>query len=140
MLKINVPVQIKLILTEQTKQRITSEINGAIQQLQNELEQIEFQGKRALEDAEKQGGPQAVAAITNRINQERGMRLERREQAMQQLVQIQQTELGAEIPGGEMTTTVDVHVGDIFDELVHAHEIVLKDGVVAQIRRAGDHA
>lgn len=140
MLKINVPVQIKLILTEQTKQRITSEINGAIQQLQNELEQIEFQGKRALEDAEKQGGPQAVAAITGRINQERGMRLERREQAMQQLVQIQQTELGAEIPGGEMTTTVDVRVGDIFDELVHAHEIILKDGVVAQIRRAGDNA
>jgi aspartate ammonia-lyase len=140
MLKINVPVQITLILTEQTKQRITSEINGAIQQLQTEIEQIEFQGRRALDDAEKQGAGQAVQAITARINQERGMRLERREQAMQQLVQIQQTELGSEIPGGEMQTTVDVRVGDIFDEIVHGHEIVLKDGVVAEIRRAGGNA
>jgi hypothetical protein len=140
MLKVNVAIPVKLILTEQTKQQIISEINSAIQQVQHELEQIEFQGRAALNDAEKNGNQQAVAAITARINQERGMRLERREQMMQQLVQIQQTPLGAEVPGGQIETTVEVRVGDVWEEVVAGTEIVLKDGIVAEIRRAGGRA
>jgi hypothetical protein len=140
MLKVNVPVPVKLILTEQTKQQITSEMNGAIQQIQHELEQIEFQSRSALSDAEQSGNPQAVAAIQGRINQERGMRVERREQIMQQLVQIQQTPIGTEVPGGQIETTLEVRIGDQWDDVIQGTEIVLRDGVVVEIRRAGDHA
>jgi transcription elongation GreA/GreB family factor len=126
-----------LILTEQTKQGITGEINQAIQGIQHELEQIEFQARKALADAE-QHGPEAVQGLTARINQERGMRMERREQLMQQLVQIQQSPINSEIPGGQVESSVEVRVGDIWEEKVQGTEIVLKDGVVVEIRRAGD--
>ena len=140
MLKVNVPVPIKLILTEQTKQGIIGEINGAIQQVQNELDQIDFQSRKALQDAEKAGNQQAVAAIQGRVQQEVGMRMERREQMMQQLVQIQQSEIGAEIPGGQIDTSVEIRVGDVWEEVVQGTEIVLRDGVVVEIRRAGGRA
>lgn len=140
MLKVNVPVPIKLILTEQTKQGIIGEINGAIQQIQNELDQIDFQSRKALQDAEKAGNQQAVAAIQGRVQQEVGMRMERREQMMQQLVQIQQSEIGAEIPGGQIDTSVEIRVGDVWEDVVQGTEIVLRDGVVVEIRRAGGHA
>jgi hypothetical protein len=137
-LKLNVPIQVKLVLTEQTKRQITAEMNGAIQQIQNELDQIEFQGRKAVQDAEKAGNQQAVQAITGRVNQERGQRLERREQIMQQLVNIQQTALETEIPGGQIETTVEVKVGDVWEDIMNGTEIVLRDGVVAEIRRPGD--
>jgi YlqD protein len=140
MLKVNVPVPIKLILTEQTKQGIIGEINGAIQQIQNELDQIDFQSRKALQDAEKAGNQQAVAAIQGRVQQEVGVRMERREQMMQQLVQIQQSEIGSEIPGGQIDTSVEIRVGDVWEDVVQGTEIVLRDGVVAEIRRAGGHA
>lgn len=126
-----------MILTEQTKQGITGEINQAIQGIQHELEQIEFQARKALADAE-QHGPEAVQGLTARINQERGVRMERREQLMQQLVQIQQSPINSEIPGGQVESSVEVRVGDIWEEKVQGTEIVLKDGVVVEIRRAGD--
>ena len=140
MLKVNVPVPIKLILTEQTKQGIIGEINGAIQQIQNELDQIDFQSRKAMQDAEKAGNQQAVAAIQGRVQQEVGVRMERREQMMQQLVQIQQSEIGVEIPGGQIDTSVEIRVGDVWEDVVQGTEIVLRDGVVAEIRRAGGHA
>lgn len=140
MLKLNVPVPIKLILTEQTKQQITSELNGAIQQIQNELDQIEFQGRKALQDAEKAGNQQAVQGISMSMQRERQTRIERREQIMQNLVNIQQTPLGSEINGGQVNTEVELRVGDIWENVMNGTEIVLRDGVVAEIRRAGDHA
>jgi hypothetical protein len=139
-LKLNVPIQVKLILTDQTKRQITAEMNGAIQQIQNELDQIEFQGRKAVQDAEKAGNQPAIQAITGRVNQERGQRLERREQIMQQLVNIQQTPLDSEIPGGQIETTVEVKVGDVWEDVMNGTEIVLRDGVVAEIRRPGDYS
>ncbi|MGB8954273.1 MAG: YlqD family protein, partial [Tumebacillaceae bacterium] len=59
---------------------------------------------------------------------------------MQQLVQIQQSEIGSEVPGGQIDTSVEIRVGDVWEEVVQGTEIVLRDGVVAEIRRAGGHA
>jgi len=97
--------------------------------------QLEFQGRKALQDAE-QHGPQAVQQVTMGIERERGARLERREQMMQQLVHIQQTPIGEEVSGGQMETSVEVRVGDMFDDMVRNLEIVLRDGVVTEIRGA----
>lgn len=139
MLTVKIPVAVKLVLTEPTKKAITGEINQAIQQIQHELEQIEFQARKALQDAEQQG-PEVVQGLQARINQERGMRMERREQLMQQLVQIQQSPINSEIPGGQVESSVDVRVGDVWEEKVQGVEIVLKDGVVVEIRRTGELA
>lgn len=137
MLTIRQPVTVKFILTEGTKQRIVNDLQQMIAQVMNEMEQIEEQGKTFMEQA-KQEGPESIAALEAKIQEELGKRVERREQLFQQLSQMQQLELGTEVTQGQVETTVDVKVGDDWNKVLMGSEIVVKDGVVVEIRRAGE--
>jgi septal ring factor EnvC (AmiA/AmiB activator) len=137
MLTIRQPVSVKFILTESTKQRVVSDLQQMIAQITNEMEQIEEQGNSFMAQA-KEEGPESVAALEAKIQEEMGKRIERREQLIQQLSQIQQMELGTEIPQGQVETTVDVRVGDDWNKILMGAEIVVKDGIVVEIRRAGE--
>jgi hypothetical protein len=130
------PVMVKIIVTEDTKRLIVRELQQAIANIGIELEQLEFHAKRALEEAKKQG-PHAVEAVQQQVENEKRMRLERREQMMAHLTQIQQAELGSELPHGQVETTVEVKVGDSWEDIMRGGEIILKDGIVHEIRRVG---
>lgn len=136
MLTIRQPVAVKFVLTEDTKQAWLAELRRVINATIAELEELEFRGKQWVRDAEKQGEA-AVQAAEQRIEEERGQRVERREQLIQQLSQIQQMDLGSEVPNGTVETTADVEVGDSWDKILLGSEIVVKDGVIAEIRRGG---
>ncbi|MHB1685184.1 MAG: YlqD family protein [Bacilli bacterium] len=136
MLTIRQPVTVKMILTEETKQNWLAELRRLINGTIAELEELEFRSKQLLREAEKQGGA-AVKATEEQIEVERMQRVERREQLIAQLSQIQQMDLNAEVPNGTVETTVDVQIGDSWDAVLLGGEIVVKDGVVVEIRRNG---
>lgn len=137
MISIRQPVAVKFILTELTKQQILTEHRRQIDSLTEELEQLEVQGKQALEQAMAQGGD-AAQQVREQIDQEQNNRLQQREQLMQQIQQIQQLELGTEVQNMNVETSVDVSVGDDWGNIVRGAEIVIKDGIVYQIRRGGE--
>lgn len=130
------PVAVKIVLTEDTKREIVKNIQQAIGQVQIELDQLEFQSRRALDEAAKQGQA-AIEAISARLEEERNTRTQKREEMMQQLSQIQQTAIGEELPQGQVETTIDVKVGDSWLQVLQGQEIIIKDGVVSEIRRPG---
>ncbi|MDA8119625.1 MAG: YlqD family protein [Gammaproteobacteria bacterium] len=136
MITIRQPVAVKFILTESTKQEILEEQRNQVDRLSEELEQIEIQGKAALEQAMSQGGDVA-AQVRMQIESEKQTRMEQREQLIQQIQQIQQLELGTEIQNMNVETSVDVRVGDNWGEILMGSEIVIKDGIVHEIRRGG---
>ena len=136
MLSIRQPVSVKFILTEQTKQQILTEQRRQIEQLTAEMDQIEQQGKLALEQAMTQGGS-AAQEVRQQIEQERNQRMEQREQLIQQIQQIQQLELGTELQNMTVETMVDVNVGDDWGSVLMGSEIIIKDGIVHEIRRGG---
>ena len=136
MITIRQPVAVKFILTESTKQEILEEQRNQVDRLSEELEQIEIQGKSALEQAMSQGGDVA-AQVRMQIESEKQTRMEQREQLIQQIQQIQQLELGTEIQNMNVETSVDVRVGDNWGEILMGSEIVIKDGIVHEIRRGG---
>lgn len=136
MLNIRQPVSVKFILTEQTKQQILTEQRRQIEQLTAEMDQIEQQGKMALEQAMTQGGS-AAQEVRQQIEQERNQRMEQREQLIQQIQQIQQLELGTELQNMTVETMVDVNVGDDWGSVLMGSEIIIKDGIVHEIRRGG---
>ncbi len=136
MLTIRQPVTVKMILTEETKQNWLAELRRLINGTIAELEELEFRSKQMLREAEKQGDA-AVKATEEQIEMERMQRVQRREQLIAQLSQIQQMDLNAEVPNGTVETTVDVQVGDSWDAVLLGGEIVVKDGVVVEIRRNG---
>jgi len=136
MLTIRQPVAVKFILTEGTKQDIINQSRAQIERLNSELEQIEVQGKEALEQAMSQGG-NVAQQVRAQIEQEQQNRVQQREQLIQQIQQIQQLELGTEVQNMTVETTVDIKVGDDWNRVLQGSEIVIKDGVVHEIRRGG---
>ncbi|MCY0877285.1 MAG: YlqD family protein [Firmicutes bacterium] len=136
MLTIRQPVAVKFVLTEETKQNWLAELRRLINTTIAELEELEFRGKQWVRDAEKQGEA-AVEAANQRIEMERAQRVERREQLIAQLSQIQQLDLDSEVPNGTVETTVEVKVGDAWDQVLQGSEIIVKDGVIVEIRQNG---
>ncbi|KYP80556.1 hypothetical protein AYW79_10945 [Ferroacidibacillus organovorans] len=130
------PVAVKVILTEETKQQWLAELRRLINATIAELEELEFRGKQWLREAKEQGEA-AIAATEERIESERSQRIERREQMIAQLSQIQQMDIGEEVPNGNVETTVDVKVGDSWDTVLLGSEIILKDNIVVEIRQNG---
>lgn len=137
MLSIRQPVAVKFILTELTKQQILTEHRRQIDHLTEELEQLEIQGKEALEQAMAAGGDVAQQ-VREQIEQERMNREQQREQLIQQIQQIQQMELGTEIQNMNVETSVNVRVGDDWGKILRGAEIVIKDGIVYEIRSGGE--
>ncbi len=137
MLTIRQPVAVKFILTETTKQQILAEQRRQVDRLTAEIEQIEQQGAAMLEQAMAQGGAQAQE-LRQRLEQEKNNRIQQREQVIQQIQQIQQMELGTEVPNMNVETTVDVRVGDDWSKILRGAEIIIKDGIVHEIRRGGE--
>lgn len=136
MISIRQPVAVKFILTEATKQEILAEQRRQVDELSEQLEQIEQQGKMAIEQAMAQGG-EIAQQIRAQVESEQQSRIEQREQLIQQIQQIQQLELGTEIQNMNVETTVDVNVGDDWGAVLMGSEIVIKDGIVHEIRRGG---
>ncbi|GMA49075.1 hypothetical protein GCM10025857_04320 [Alicyclobacillus contaminans] len=137
MLTIRQPVAVKIVLTETTKQQILEEQRRQVERLTAEIDQIEEQGKVLLEQAMAQGGTQAQE-LRQRLEQEKNNRVQQREQLIQQIQQIQQMELGTELQNMNVETTIDVRVGDDWTKILRGSEIIVKDGIVHEIRRGGE--
>lgn len=137
MITIRQPVAVKLVLTETAKQQILVETRRQIDEVTNELEQLDAQGRQALAQAMAQGG-EVAQQLRTQLEQEKFNRVQKREQLMQHMQQIQQMDLGTELPTMNVETTIDVRVGDDWNTILRGTEIVVKDGIVEDIRRAGD--
>jgi F0F1-type ATP synthase membrane subunit b/b' len=135
--QIRQPVAVKIILTETTKQQLIAEQRRQVDRIMGELEQLEAQGKQALEQAMAQGGEMAQQ-VRARLEQERNTRLQQREQFISQMQQIQQLELGTEVQSMTVETNIEVRAGDDWAKILRGSEIVVKDGIVQAIRRGGE--
>lgn len=137
MFTIRQPVAVKFILTDLTKQQILMEHRRQVERLTAELEQLELQGRQAVEQSMAQGGDVAQQ-VRDRFEQEKASRLQQREQIIGQIQQVQQMEIGSEVQNMTVETSVEVHVGDDWGKILRGAEIVIKDGIVHELRRGGE--
>lgn len=131
------PVAVKLILTETTKQQIVQEQRRQIEEVINELEQIEAQGKEALVQAMSQGG-EFAQQVREQIENEKNTREQRRDELFEQMQQVQQLELGTELQNMTVETVITVHPGDDWNKVLIGSEIIVRDGVIEEIRQNGE--
>ncbi|MNK49911.1 hypothetical protein D3C87_687780 [compost metagenome] len=132
---------IKAIVTDTFKQQASAELQQALQQIDMQMQQLEFQGKRAIADLEKKGispaGPELTAQLNqlkSQIEQERQNLFSAKNDMMQKLNMIGQLESGSEFVQGNVDNFVDVQIGDNLYAKLSAPEIIVKDGVVVEIR------
>lgn len=137
MITIQKQIPVKLILTEQSRELLREEYETQIRQVQEELRQWEFYAKRLLHEA--QNKPlQARHLAEEKIAREEKNRRDKLEQLQFQLNQSQQLPLGSELPYTTVQSSIQVRVGDIWNEIMSGTEIIVKDGIVHAIRQGGD--
>lgn len=133
-MNIRVPISVKMVITEDYRKKIFEEINSSIEQVKLELEQLQFQHKRLLSEAQKKG-TEAVRIVQDRIGFEHKKRKEKLDRLMIQLDQVERLSDGEEILHTTVESEVDINIGDSWDGIFSQKEIVVKDGIIIDIRK-----
>ncbi|MEG3973947.1 YlqD family protein [Microcoleus sp. herbarium8] len=133
-------ISVKVIVTPRWKEEAQQQLQGQINQIDSQLQQLEMQGNRMISEIQKQNlqppGPQVVQQIENiqgQVNQEKSKLLEQKNQSLQQLQQVQVLDLEQEVSQGQIDGTFTVGVGENLIQKMQL-EILLRDGIVEEIR------
>jgi len=126
-------VIIKAIVTDQFKQQATAELQAALSQVDEQFQQLEFQAKRAMAELEKKA-PDQLPQLKAQIDEDRGRLGAAKNDLLQKLNIIGQLDINQEFVQGNVDNFVDVSVGDNLYAKLAAPEIIVKDGVVVEIR------
>lgn len=139
-LTIKRPVVLKVIVTPRWKEEVTQQLQAQTTQIDQQLQDIEMQGQRAIAEVQKQGvaltNPQAlqqIEAIQTQVNQKKNELQQRKNQLLQQLDQLEKVEMEQEVAQGQIDGTCTVAVGDNLVKKLQV-EVVVRDGIVQEIR------
>ncbi|NJO93444.1 MAG: hypothetical protein HC820_02065 [Hydrococcus sp. RM1_1_31] len=134
------PVTIKVIVTPRWKDEVQQQLQSQIGQLDTQMQQLDMQGQRAIAELQKQSitppGPQIAQQIDNiqiQVNQKKSELLEKKNQSLQQMQQVQLLELNQEVVQAQMESFFRIEKGENLVQKLNV-EIVLRDGVVEEIR------
>ena len=119
-------------MTPNTRQQIEKDYMSELKQIRLELEQLEFQCKKLLADAKRKNLD--TQQIAHKINQERKKRRERLEQLEIKIKEILKVPDGTELLYGNAESYVTVEIGDRWESKIESPEIILKDGIIVEIR------
>lgn len=128
-------IGVQVIVTESFKAELKAELEEAAETAQRRMDQMEMQSRRVLADLQRTDLTQAMSA-RRQIEAE-----VRRHQALKQdiLRQIEETEkleLGSEYPRGTLEGVVGLTEGDDLIKKLSGSQIVIKDGVIVEVREA----
>lgn len=133
------PITVKAVVTPLWKEEAQKQLQGQINQLDSNLQQLEMQGQRMVSELQKQGDAsdpaiaQQVSNVQNQLNQDKSKLLQQKNQILQQLQQVQTLELNTEVSQGQMESFFQVGVGDNLVRKMQI-EVLLRDGVIEEIR------
>lgn len=123
-------VVVKQVLTEKSKAELLRKYEAARLQLQKEKEQLRFEAKRM--EKTKKFHP---ASVRKHFEKEIQNREEKIKLLEFQIEQLHLLPLGSELKEGEVQALVEVAVGDRWEDIVKKKTIIIKDGIVSEIRQ-----
>jgi hypothetical protein len=133
-------VNVRAIVTQRWKDEIQQGLQGQINEVDGQLQQLEMQGQRAIAEIKQQSlqppGPQVMQQIDNiqlQVNQKKSELLEQKNSVLQQLQEVQTLELNQEVVQGQIESMFTVGVGDNLVAKMNV-EVLLRDGIVMEIR------
>ncbi|MBU1617412.1 MAG: YlqD family protein [Candidatus Margulisbacteria bacterium] len=129
-------VMVKAIVTEAFKQNLIKELERAIANLDGQLGQMESQSKNYLEDLKKKGLMQKAAAFKHQLDEERNRQAASKSDLTMKIEEAKRLQIGSEFVQGPLEGPVSVGIGDNLYKKVGGAEILVKDGIVQEIRGA----
>lgn len=130
-LTVSRPVAIKAIVTESFKRLYIQDLEDALKRVETVEQELVTQIRRS--ELERQLTPQS-RALRQQLELERARQEATRAELQMRLRDAQQLELNTEFLQGTVESLVEVNIGDnLFTRLGRA-EIVVKDGIIMEIR------
>jgi YlqD protein len=118
-------VTVKQILTDTSKQELIVQFTKKKKRLEQECDQLYFEYKK-VEKTNKQLSTQFVKEIDKRREKIKLVEF--------QLQQVHTLPIGSELKEKEVQAIIEVNIGDNWNEIMNEKTIVIKDGIVDQIR------
>lgn len=125
-----------MILTETSRENLLTQYRTQKKQLSLELTQLQFEGKKLLAEARKKRG-EGEKLVRERVAREERIRKEKLEVLEFQIRQVENLPDGSEIHYTTVDSSIEIKEGDVWDEIMAGTEIIVKDGVVHEIRKGG---
>jgi hypothetical protein len=125
------PVVVKAIVTESFKKQYLGELEETVKRLDAVVGQLDTQIRRA--DLERQVTPQ-VRAFRQQLEVERSRQEAARMELQARIKEAEGLELHSEFSQGTVESLVDLNVGDNFFTRLARAEVIIKDGIVVEIR------
>ncbi|MDQ0198572.1 YlqD family protein [Neobacillus ginsengisoli] len=122
-------VVVKQILTETSKQKLLEKYFARKLQMQKEYEQLQFELKK-LEKTKKF----QPSALKKHFEKEIQKRYEKEKLLEFQIEQLHMLPLGSELKEKDVQALIEIKVGDIWDERMGQPTIIIRDGVIEEIR------
>ncbi|OGB88011.1 hypothetical protein A3H38_05950 [candidate division WOR-1 bacterium RIFCSPLOWO2_02_FULL_46_20] len=128
-------VMVKAIVTEAFRQNLVKELERAVGNLENQASQMVERGKTQLENLKQKGLNQKAVAFKHQIEDERNRQSAAKVDLMLKIEEAKKLQLGTEFVQGPLEGPVNVEVGDNLYKKVGGAEIIVKDGIVQDIRQ-----
>ncbi len=129
-ISVKIPVTIKTKLTEKVRSHRIQDITTRLQQVDLELQQINIQENRAVEETAKEN-LQELEMIHHHFGVERQKRMEFKQQGEAKVEELNKLALGAELIDGTLERIAEVKVGDNMRELMNVEVLVEDDKIIA---------
>jgi hypothetical protein len=134
------PINVKAIVTPRWKDEVQQQLQAQINAVDQQLQQLERQGQRAIAEIQKQSiqppGPetrQQIESIQLQVNEKKSELLEQKNQSLQNLQQVQLLEMDQEVSQFQLEGIFSIQPGENLIAKLQV-EILLRDGIVEEIR------
>ncbi len=128
-MKIIQTVTVKQVLTEKSKEELSVKYIKSKQQLQKECDQLLFEMKK-LERTKKF----SASGLKAQFDKEIELRKEKIKLIDFQIEQLGMLPYGSELKDQDVQALVDIQVGDHWENIINGKTIIVKDGIIAEIR------
>jgi hypothetical protein len=136
MMKVIKKVVVKQMLTENRKQSMMEDYKKTRKQVEKEIKQLEFQLHKKLKASKNNYEYQN--ALKSSFNKEIKERNDKVKIIDFQIGQLSELEIGTEIKEQTIDILDEINVGDDWNLFLEGTEIVIKDGIVFEIREGGN--
>jgi len=129
-------VMVKAIVTEAFKDNLVKELERAIKNLDTQAQQMDLQAKSYMEDLKKKGMMSQMTAFKHQLDEEKGRQAAARADLLAKVEEAKKLVLNTEFIQGPLEGPITVKAGDNLYKKIGAAEILVKDGIVQDIRNA----
>lgn len=127
-------VMVKAIVTEAFKENLANELRRAVKNIEQQISNIEAQAKKQVEQLVKKGLKQKASLIKHQAEDERTRQMAARSDLLMKIEEAKKLVIGSEFVQGPLEGPVKVKVGDNLYKKIGGAEIIVKDGIIQEIR------